>query len=449
MKKFFQLNQKKLLDLFTKFLSFKTISALPSCQPDLEACANWLKEHLSSLGGQVDLWQGNGAPIVFAHFPSRNKEAPTVLIYNHYDVQPVDPLEEWIHPPFEAFIDGDTVFARGAQDNKGQCFFVLLALELMKDILPCSIKLVIEGEEENGSHLLSKIALQKKEELRADYTMIIDLGIRKSDTPAITLGTRGITSLTLSVEGPNQDLHSGVHGGIAQNPLQAIASMLASLYNKDGSVAVPGFYDDVIIPDKSETTLLALDMDEKEWAKEFGQAPVGGERNYSPIIRNWLRPTLEINGIHGGYGGEGSKTVIPRTALAKISCRLVPHQDPQIIADRIKSYLLQQTPDGIKADVTIHEGMGSATRTQVSSPAVTALAQAMEEVWNKKAEFILEGASIPISPLLEKASGGELIMWGVGISSDRIHSPNERFSLSRMEKGCITLYRTLEQLGKK
>ena len=203
------------------------------------------------------------------------------------------------------------------------------------------------------------------------------------------------------------------------------------------------------MPEEAETKLLALDMDETGWAKEFGQAPTGGERFYPPAVRNWLRPTLEINGIHGGYGGEGTKTVIPREAVAKISCRLVPFQDPKTIAERVKSFLLKMTPEGITTDVTIHEGMGTATRTHASSPAVTALSQAMEEVWNKKAEFILDGASIPISPLLEEVSGGELVMWGLGLPSDQIHAPNEHFSLDRIEKGFITLCQTLERLSRK
>ena len=268
--------------------------------------------------------------------------------------------------------------------------------------------------------------------------MVIDLGMPSPHTPAITLGTRGLTALTVTVQGPNQDLHSGCFGGIAQNPLHALSSMLAALHKEDGSVAVPEFYDEVTMPKESETKLLALHMDEKEWAKQYGQSPVGGERAFPPYVRSGLRPTLEINGIHGGYGGEGSKTVIPREALAKITCRLVPFQDPKTIAERVKSFLLKITPQGIRTEVVIHKGMGIATRTQISSPAVMALSKAMQEVWGKKPDFILEGGSIPISPLLEEVSKGQLVMWGVGLPSDRCHSPNEHFSLDRLEKGFLT-----------
>ena len=448
LKKYFQSNRKALVEKFRELLAFQTVSALPSSKSELKSCAKWLEKYLKALGGKVEVWGGKGAPIVFANFPSPNKNAPTVLIYNHYDVQPVDPLEEWAHPPFEAALEGDTVFARGAQDNKGQCLFVLIALEAMKGSLPCSVKVLIEGEEENGSSLLSAIAKEKAAQLRADYTMILDVGMRTNTTPAITLGRRGLTSLTHTVRGPNQDLHSGLYGGVAQNPLHALVSMLSSLRNPDGSIAVPGFYDEVKMPSTEETSLLSLDFDERTWEKEFGQSPSGGESSFPPAVRNWLRPTLEINGIHGGYGGEGTKTVIPREASAKISCRLVPHQDPATIAKRVNSFLLKSTPQGITTDVTIHEGMGKATRTSASSLAVKALFNAMESVWNKKPEFILDGASIPISPLLEEVSGGELVMWGLGLPSDRIHAPNEHFSLDRIEKGFLTLCLTLQQLGK-
>lgn len=447
--KYFQQHRERILLLFRKFLSFKTISSSSTYKGELEACAAWLKEYLSPLGGHVEIWDKDGPPIVFAHFPSPNKDAPTILLYNHYDVQPVDPENEWLHPPFDATLEGDDLFARGAQDNKGQCLFALLALEALKGSPPCSIKLLIEGEEENGSEHLSSIAKLKAKELKADYTMILDVGMRTLLTPAITLGTRGITSLTVRVEGPNQDLHSGLYGGVAQNPLHALSSMLAALHDKEGRVAVPGFYDDVVMPKEEETKLLALDMDEKAWAKEFGQLPAGGERSFPPAVRNWLRPTIELNGIHGGYGGEGTKTVIPREAIAKISCRLVPNQDPSRIAEKVKSFLLQITPEGIKTDVSIHEGMGRATRTHISSPIITALSRAMEEVWGKKPEFILDGASIPVSPLLEEVSGGELVMWGLGLPSDHIHAPNERFSLQRLEQGFITMVRTIELFASK
>ncbi len=440
-KKYFHENRGSIEKTYTEFLRFRTVSSDPDAMPDLKACATWLQNRLRANGCTVEEWDGGGAPIVFASLRSEKDDVPTVLIYNHYDVQPVDPLDEWRSNPFEAYFEQDTVYARGAQDNKGQCLYVLLALDALcaAKSLPCHVKCIIEGEEENGSASLTKLINTKKKELAADYTMIVDVGMRHPDVPAISLGTRGLVNLTLTIKGTNQDLHSGLEGGLAYNPLHAMASMLSALRASDGSITVPGFYDDVQMPSKEDLATLAQTFDEKAWETRLGTPPTGGESSYPPLVRNWLRPTLEINGIHGGYGGAGSKTVIPKEAIAKISCRLVPNQDPVITGNKVRAYLLSLAPKGVTVDVTIHEGMGRATRTSNSSPGVTAFARALELVWNKKPEFILDGASIPIIPLLQEASGGEIIAWGVGLPSDRIHAPNERFDFRRMEQGFISL----------
>ena len=448
---YFAENRSAIETMYADFLRFPTVSADPLSQPHMEACAKWLVEKLQASGCTVELWEAGGAPIVFASIRSTKKDVPTVLIYNHYDVQPVDPIAEWSSDPFEATFEGDTVYARGAQDNKGQCLYVLLALEALKKgkELPCHLKFLIEGEEESSSTTLINIIGQKREQLRSDYTMIVDAGMRHRDTPAINLGTRGLTALTMTVKGANQDFHSGLQGGIAYNPLHALVALLASLRNDDGSIAVPGFYDGVCMPSSEDMRELSLIFDEKEWEEEYGQPPTGGEKAFSPLIRNWLRPTLEINGIHGGYGGSGSKTVIPREALAKITCRLVPNQDPLATAQKVKSFLLSHAPKGVTVEVMIHEGTGRATRNSRHSTGIQALGAAMRLVWNKEPEFILDGASIPIIPLLAEASGGETITWGVGLDTDRIHAPNERFDFTRMERGFLSLCLALELLGKK
>ncbi len=448
-KKYFASHRSAIENAYKDLLRFPTISSHPHARPVLEACATWIANRFLACGCTVEQWTGEGPPVVFATRRSLQENAPTVLIYNHYDVQPADPLDEWTSDPFEPRIENETVYARGAQDNKGQLMYVLCALEALCSLgeLPCHLKFIAEGEEENGSAALTSLIASKREKLQADYTMVIDVGMRRPHAPAINLGTRGLVNLTVTVRGPNQDLHSGVEGGVAHNPLHALVAMLAALRAPDGAIAVPGFYDDVVMPTDEELTMLSQTFDEKAWEETFGQPPTGGELAFPPLIRNWLRPTVEINGIHGGYGGPGSKTVIPREAVAKISCRLVPHQDPLAIGNAVRSFLLSNTPRGSTAEICIHEGMGKATRTSPHSRGLKTLAKALEMVWGTTPEYILDGASIPIIPKLQEASGGELIVWGVGLPSDHIHAPNERFDFQRMERGFCTLCLALQLLA--
>jgi acetylornithine deacetylase/succinyl-diaminopimelate desuccinylase-like protein len=448
-KKYFEKNRTSIKEAYTEFLRFPTISADPSALSHQEACATWLEKRLHACGCTVEKWKGDGAPIVFASLRSTKHNAPTVLIYNHYDVQPVDPIDEWTSNPFEPRIEGDIVYARGAQDNKGQCLYGLFALEALctAQELPCHLKYIIEGEEETGSTSLIQLIGTKKKELSAEYTMVIDAGMRHPEIPAINLGTRGLIALTLTISGTNQDLHSGIEGGLAYNPLHAMASILAALRHPDGSIAIPGFYDEVRMPSSQDLADLSHTFDDTAWEQEFGQPPSGGETAYPHLARNWFRPTLEINGIHGGYGGPGSKTVIPREAIAKITCRLVPDQDPLTTAKKVRAFLLSLAPKGVTVEVSIHKGMGKATRTSSTAQGVKALEKALQLVWNKKPEYILDGASIPIISLLQEASGGEIITWGVGLPTDHIHAPNERFDFKRMERGFISLCMALEFLG--
>lgn len=448
-KKYFSDHRPDIERRYRELLRFPTVSSLPEALADLEACAAWIADHFRRCGCTVEEWRAGGAPVIYASLRSSDAKAPTVLIYNHYDVQPVDPLNEWTSPPFEMRVEGDRVYARGAQDNKGQLAYVLSALDMLcaRKNLPCHLKFVVEGEEENGSASLTSIVADKHNELQADYVMIIDAGMRRPDVPAVNLGTRGLVNLTVTVTGTSHDLHSGIEGGIAYNPLHALVAMLAALRSPDGAIAIPGFYDAVVMPTAEEQARLALAFDEEAWERTYGQKPGGGERALSPLVRNWLRPTVEINGIHGGYGGPGSKTVIPKEAVAKLSCRLVPHQDPMTVGTMVREFLLSSVPVGVTADVVIHPGMGRATRTSPDAPGIKALARAMEMVWDVQPEYILDGASIPIIPMLQASSGGEVITWGVGLPTDRIHAPNERFDFGRMEKGLCTLLLTLGLLG--
>lgn len=450
-KNYFQENLNDILTTYKEFLSFQSISADSAKIDDCMECAKWLQKKLQTAGLEAELWRQKESahpPVVFAKTPK--VQGPTVLIYNHYDVQPVDPISEWNTPPFSPHQEGDKILARGASDNKGQCMYTLIALQAFQKKFPCNLKILIEGEEESGSAHLTEILAAHREEIAADYVMIIDLGIRTPTQPAITLGTRGLLACTLEVESAYQDLHSGCHGGLNYNSLHALVEMLAKARSPEGKVLIPGFYDDIEPVDQELLSELAStiqsNFDQTAYEAEIGYPPTGGEIDRPHLERNWLRPTFEINGIHGGYGGPGSKTVIPARAMAKISCRLVPGQDPLIIGRKIRSFFEAITPNGVKTICTIHDGHGVAIRTKSSSPLIMALQNAMKTVFACDPEFVLEGASIPIAPELQHASGGDVVMWGLGLSSDKIHSPNEEFDLRRMEKGFLTLFQTLQNI---
>lgn len=434
---------------FFEFLRFKSIGTDPEFRQDTLACADWVAFYLKNSGLNVEIWKTDTFPIIYAHDLSAGEDKPTVLIYNHYDVQPVDPLELWNTPPFEPNLHEDgTITARGAQDNKGQCFYVMAAVAYLvkKGNLNVNIKLVIEGEEEAGSTEIEKILKVKQKELQADHLLVVDAGFEKKDKPGVTLGVRGLTALEVKVSGSKSDLHSGVYGGIALNPNHALVRLLASLRDEKGKITVEGFYDDITPTSEDFRKNLSFDFDEKEFEKETGILPKGGEEDYSPLESNWLRPTLEVNGIRGGYGGEGFKTVIPKEAIAKISCRLVPGQDPKKIANLIKKHLEQRTPEGIKIDVKALHG-GEAVRTNPLAKVVEATSRAYSEVFNKECRNILCGASIPIVSELAKTSNSEVVLLGYGLPEDLIHAPNENFSIDRLEKGFITIVRILEILG--
>lgn len=447
--------QKRSQDIFRDFftfLAFPSISSEPSFKPQVQACADWLSDYLRKMGFTVELWPTSGHPTIFASHMQAGSDKPTILIYNHYDVQPVDPLPEWLSPPFEPIIRDGQIFARGAQDNKGQCFYTIQALKTMLELnkrFPVNIKLCIEGEEECGSSGLSKIIPQKREALKADYLAVVDLGIPAENRPSITLGLRGLITLDVEVQGSTTDLHSGCHGGLAYNPIHALTELLASLRDSSGKITVPGFYDDVENINAKEKALLSLAFNAQEYMESFGTKATGGEKAFSPNERAWLRPTLEINGISGGYSGSGFKTVIPAKAYAKISCRLVPNQDPQKIGKLIADYLEKKAPEGIKVKVTVRPGQGKALRTKASSEVAKAFAQAYSEVFQTNCEYIFEGASIPIIPELAAASQSEVVLVGLGLPDDCIHAPNEHFGVDRFEQGFLSMIRALEILGKK
>lgn len=439
----------KTTDGYLKFLSFPTISADSNHSQDLVDCCRWLKIFLEEIGFKTELWNEKGTPSLFASHCGAGDKKPTLLLYTHYDVQPVDPLDLWDSPPFEPKIKNGEVYARGAQDNKGQCWYVLQALRRLhsEGEMPINIKLIIDGEEEIGSFSLHEILPNKRNDLKADYLAIVDLGIPEKKTPAITLGTRGLVALDLEVTCAKSDLHSGTHGGVVNNPVHIIVDLLSQARNRDGSIAIPGFYDNMMPFSQDEKKSICFDFDKESYEKLVGTKASGGETAYSPLESAWIRPTLEVNGISGGYGGEGVKTVLPAHAQAKISARLVPGQNPDDILEKLTHFFESKSFEGVNVSVTPHHGSGAAVRTKPDSKVVQAFAKAYADVFEKPCKFILEGGSIPIVPELQKASGAEIVMVGLGLISDQIHAPNEHFGLDRIEMGTDIIEKSIRNLS--
>ena len=329
-------------------------------------------------------------------------------------------------------------------------FYTITALKALLETtgeLPVNVKLIIDGEEEIGSPSLSALLPQKKEQLKAESIAIIDVGIPSLDTPAVTIGVRGIVTFDLVLTGSNTDLHSGSNGGVVLNPNQALVQLLSTLHDpKTGAVTVEGFYDDVISLSDEERNKLFLQFNEEEYKKTFDANPVGGEKGFTPLERAWIRPTLEINGMGGGCSREGFKTVIPASSYAKLSCRLVAHQDPQKIEEAVVKHLKKHCPEGVQIDVSALPGGGGAVRANPDSPIVKAFSSAYEKIFGTKCNYIFEGGSIPIIPELAKAAEGEVVLVGLGLADDQIHAPNEHFGLSRFEKGAKLVANALQEL---
>lgn len=450
LRKKFQTEYGEILRDYFAFLRFKSISTDPSYHQEVLACADWLSEQLQKIGLQVERWQGSGMPVLFATDLRAGPHKETLLLYCHYDVQPVDPLHLWTTPPFDPHIHNGKVFARGAADNKGQCFYTIRALKTLLEhlsTLPVNLKFLIEGEEESGSASLPELLREKKDKLKADHLLIVDAGMEAPDQPAVCLGARGLVCMTLSLKGSHFDLHSGTHGGIVYNPNRALVELLATLHDASGSVAIPGFYDEVVDVPQVEKSVFKLNFDEERFQKEFGALPTGMERGVSPFESSWLRPTLEINGLTGGYGGNGFKTVIPAQATAKISCRLVPQQDPKKIGELVKEFLLSRLPPGITAEVLTHPGSGKPFRASPHSRIAKVMTQAYTQVFQTPSSYILLGGSIPIAADLAQLAQAEIVLVGVGLPTDQIHAPDEHFDLKRFEQGYLSICRAIELFG--
>lgn len=431
-------DEGKSLSDWSEFLRFQSISTDPEYDGECIRCAEWLRDHLASIGLEAALLETSTKPVVYAEYCSPKADAPRILFYGHYDVQPADPLDEWTTPPFEPTLRDGRLYARGAEDNKGQVMYFVKAVEalLQEGELPVSLALVIEGEEECGSGGIGDALESWREWLRADILMVCDTGSRAKDVCAITMGLRGIAGLTVRLSGLRTDLHSGVHGGVCPNPATELARLIATLHDSEGKIAVEGFYDDVPEPDAADLTIAdSVDVPAEAYQAMSGVQPVGGEKGRSFAERRGFRPTLEVNGIHSGYGGAGMKTIIPRDAFAKITTRTVAAQDTRAALKKIEEHLLSRAPEGLVLTISESESGGSGLAVSASSPVIERAQRVLGELEVGTVELMWEGASIPIVARLAEVAGAEPLLVGFGLEEDNIHAPNESFSLDQFYRG--------------
>jgi acetylornithine deacetylase/succinyl-diaminopimelate desuccinylase-like protein len=440
-------NKQRFLDELIELLKIPSISADPSYSSSVYQTADSVYNHLKSIGmHHVEICQTAGYPIVYAEW---NKDAslPTILVYGHYDVQPADPLELWTSPAFEPVIKTTeihpegAIFARGACDDKGQMFMHVKAVEAMIQAgeMPCNVKFMIEGEEEVGSENLGIFVKENVEKLKADVILVSDTGMLSNDTPSITTGLRGLSYVEVEVTGPNRDLHSGLYGGCVANPINVLAKMVASLHDENMHITIPGFYNKVVeLSDEERAEMAKAPFSHEKYCKALDMEDVYGEAGYSTMERGSIRPTLDVNGIWGGYTGEGAKTVIASKAYAKISMRLVPDQDPNEITKLFMDHFTAIAPKGVRVKVTPHHG-GEAAVTPIDSVGYKAAALAYEQTFGKRPIPVRSGGSIPIVAMFEKVLGLKTILMGFGLDSDAIHSPNEHYGLFNYYKGIETI----------
>ena len=444
---FIDQNKDRFLEELSDLLRIPSISADSRHKADVKRAAEFLQAKLTEAGAdKSEIFETKGHPIVYGE-KMVSASAPTVLVYGHYDVQPPDPLDLWDSPPFEPVIkkteihpDG-AIFARGACDDKGQTYMHVKAFEAMMAAseLDCNIKFIIEGEEEVGSDNLEIFLEEHKEMLSNDIVLVSDTGIIANDVPSITVGLRGLSYLQVEVTGPNRDLHSGLYGGAVPNPINVLAEMIASLKDDKKRINIPGFYNDVLELTAEERAAMArAPFSLEAYKKSIGLSDVEGEEGYSTMERASIRPTLDVNGIWGGYTGEGAKTVIASKAYAKISMRLVPHQDPDKITELFQKHFESIAPPSVKVKVIPHHGALPAV-TPTDSPAYLAAAKAMKETFGKEPVPFRGGGSIPIVALFEQILESKTVLMGFGLDSDAIHSPNEHYGLFNYYKGIETI----------
>jgi acetylornithine deacetylase/succinyl-diaminopimelate desuccinylase-like protein len=434
-------NKQRFLDELLDLLRIPSVSADSKYKGDVAKCAEAVKENLEKAGcDKVEICPTEGHPIVYGE-KMIDLSAPTVLVYGHYDVQPADPLDLWDSGPFEPVIKDEKIYARGACDDKGQMFMHVKALEVMNktNTLACNIKFMIEGEEEVGSSNLGKFLEANKEKLKADIVLVSDTSMISMEHPSLETGLRGLAYMEVEVTGPNRDLHSGVYGGAVANPINILAKMIATMHDENNHITIPGFYDKVQdLTEKERTELNKAPFDLEEYKKELQVSDVRGEKGYTTLERTGTRPTLDVNGIWGGYTGEGAKTVLPSKAFAKISMRLVPNQVSDEISDLFKNHFESIAPAGVTVKVTAHHG-GEPVVTPTDSVAYKAAAKAIQTSFGKDPIPTRGGGSIPIVALFESILGLKTVLLGFGLDNDNIHSPNEKYDIFNYFKGIETI----------
>lgn len=440
-KEYLTKNQDRFLSELFELLRIPSVSANSKHAGDVRKAAEYLLEKLKTAGvDNVELCETPGHPIVFGE-KIINPSLPTVLVYGHYDVQPPDPLELWTSPPFEPVVKDGKIYARGSCDDKGQVYMHIKAFEAMTklNLLSCNIKFMIEGEEEVGSEHLATFVKENKAKLKADVILISDTAIISLDHPSITVGLRGLSYMEVEVTGPNRDLHSGVYGGAVANPINILSKMISSLHDEKGRVVIQGFYDKVAplsAADREAINKAPFSLD--NYKKDLDIDDVEGEDGYTTVERTGIRPTLDVNGIWGGYTGEGAKTVLPSKAYAKISMRLVPDQDNSEITELFTKHFKSIAPKSVKVKVTALHG-GQAAVTPTDSKAFKAASAAFEEVWGKRPIPTRDGGSIPIVALFKNELGLDTVLMGFGLDSDAIHSPNEHYGIKNFMLGIETI----------
>ena len=434
-------NKQRFLDELFELLRFPSVSADPKHKEDMLKTADYVAEKLKAAGAdQVEICKTAGYPIVYGE-KIIDGSLPTVLVYGHYDVQPPDPLELWKTPPFEPTVRDGKIYARGACDDKGQFYMHVKAFELMMktDSLSCNIKFMIEGEEEVGSNNLGIFVKQNKERLKADVVLISDTSMISLENPSLETGLRGLSYIEVEVTGPNRDLHSGVYGGAVANPATILAKLIASMHDENNHITIPGFYDDVLaLSQKEREELNKAPYNENEYKLDLDVGELWGEKGYTTLERTGTRPTLEVNGIWGGYTGEGAKTVLPAKAHAKISMRLVPNQQSDKITKLFKNHFEKIAPKSVKVKVIPHHG-GEPVVTPTDSIAYKAAQKAILQSFGKDPIPTRGGGSIPIVALFEKELGIKTVLMGFGLDSDNLHSPNEKFDIANFYKGIETI----------
>jgi acetylornithine deacetylase/succinyl-diaminopimelate desuccinylase-like protein len=445
-------NEQRLLDELIEFLRIPSISTLPQNKPDVERAAKFVSDALAKAGLEnIEIIPTGGHPLVYGdwlHAPGK----PTVLCYGHYDVQPPDPLELWRNPPFEPVIEDGNLVARGSADDKGQMYMHIKAVEALRAVngtLPVNLRFLVEGEEEVGGEGISKFVAEHPERLKADVALVSDTSLYAEGLPTLCVGLRGLVYMELEAHGPARDLHSGVYGGAAPNAVFGLIEFLAKCKDANGVIQIPGIADDIAAPSAQEMTSWdSLPFDEKEFLdREVGSSTLTGEAGYTVLERTWARPTFEVHGIAGGFTGAGAKTVIPATATAKVSMRLVPKQDPDKVIAAFRKFIAANTPLGITLELRVLSA-GPALMVDPSHPAIQVAARAFSDMLGKPTVFIRSGGSIPVVGDFAKRLGIPTILMGFGLPDDGLHSPNEKYRIENYYTGIMTISHFLEEFGK-